>query len=791
MKILKNSVWLFLFLFFVSSQVFSQDFDIKSYDIDITLKENGALKIKETIDVFFTKAKHGIYKDIPTRYTIEFQPHLEKARYKFLQNDLLTMPISGIKVQPQTYKLESQDYFLRIKIGDEDKTVEGNQQYIIEYEVDNIVAFYDNHIELNWNLIGEYWKARIEKATYTIHFPKPHTDRTPITYTTFTGSAGSTTNNAQSAWVNAHTLKGAINQPLEQEEAWTVNLFMASDYIPYEKGDESFLAKKFVIKNYDTHYTLHKDGSTDVTLTADLKFINTVSTMRLDIENFDAERAFGISGRWLSGHTYYTIENVKWLGGTQDADNPFTVHFDNIKTGDERRVQLSYTFKGNIAADAHNTGYSRLLFRNKNYFLGEPILSSKTTITLPISAAMAKWQANVAPQFNTQHLTSRTEGNDIIIESKRPMSGNDNFYQPSVSVPDHAIEPLSLGVTLGRWMMNSHWLFYPLLLLLYVIWVWYKKGRDRPITIVPQYYPPQNITPAEAGVLIDDKLHERDIIALIPYWASQGLITVEEIETTKMLGLLKDIDYKFTQLKPLGSNVPRYEKRLFDGLFYYRREVLLSSLQLSFYTTMGAVKELLREKVKANKHYEGKGIEAGRAMIILGIAAMVFSIILFVISQIDNLSAIHFFSVETAVGTFILGLGMALVSQKMPKKSLLGVEVYQKLAGYRMFMQTAELPRIQQLIKEDPHYFDKTLPYAMVFDMADNWSGKFEKLNVPPPTWYNSRVHGLSSSQFARRFSDASRTMSNTFTSEPSKSGSSGGSSSSGGGFGGGGGGSW
>jgi uncharacterized UPF0146 family protein len=149
MKIPKNLALLFLYLFFVSSQIFSQDFDIKSYDIDIILKENGALKIKETIDVFFTKPKHGIYKDIPTRYTIEFQPHLEKARYKFLQNDLLIMPISGIKVQPQTYKLESQDYFLRIKIGDEDKTVEGNQQYVIEYEVDNIVAFYDNHLELN------------------------------------------------------------------------------------------------------------------------------------------------------------------------------------------------------------------------------------------------------------------------------------------------------------------------------------------------------------------------------------------------------------------------------------------------------------------------------------------------------------------------------------------------------------------------------------------------------------------------------------------------------------------
>jgi uncharacterized membrane protein YgcG len=404
---------------------------------------------------------------------------------------------------------------------------------------------------------------------------------------------------------------------------------------------------------------------------------------------------------------------------------------------------------------------------------------------------MAQWKPNVQASFNGQQLTSRTEGNDLIIESKTPVSGKDNFYQPSVSIPNQAILPPSLGISLQRWWMNNHWLLYPLLILLFVIWLWYKKGRDKPVTIAPQYYPPQDMTPAEAGVLIDDKLHERDIISLIPYWASKGIIRIEEIETTKMLGLMKDIDYKFIQLKPLENNVPSYEKKLFDGLFYYRQEILLSSLRLSFYTTMGAVKELLSEKVKANKHYEGKGIEAGRAMLILGIAAMVFSIFLLAISLIDNLGAIHFFSAETAVGSFILGLGMVLISQKMPKKSVLGVEIYQKLAGYRMFMQTVELPRLEQLIKEDPHYFDKSLPYAMVFGMTDNWSDKFEKLNVPPPTWYHSNVNGLSYSQFTRRFSDASRTMSNTFTSAPSKSGSSGGSSSSGGGFGGGGGGSW
>jgi len=150
-----------------------------------------------------------------------------------------------------------------------------------------------------------------------------------------------------------------------------------------------------------------------------------------------------------------------------------------------------------------------------------------------------------------------------------------------------------------------------------------------------------------------------------------------------------------------------------------------------------------------------------------------------------------FFSLEIAFSSVLLGIGLLVIGQYMPKKSVLGLVAYQQLAGYRMFMKTVETPQLQQLIKEDPLYFDKSLPYAMVFDLADNWSEKFEALQVPPPTWYSARSGQFTSTQFMRSFSQATKDIGNTFTSMPSKSGSSGGGGFSGGGFGGGGGGSW
>jgi hypothetical protein len=79
----------------------------------------------------------------------------------------------------------------------------------------------------------------------------------------------------------------------------------------------------------------------------------------------------------------------------------------------------------------------------------------------------------------------------------------------------------------------------------------------------------KNITPAEAGVLIDDKLHERDIIALIPYWASQGLITSGRNRNHKDAGLDERHRLQVYSAQTAGKLMfLSYEKRLFEGLFY-------------------------------------------------------------------------------------------------------------------------------------------------------------------------------------------------------------------------------
>ncbi len=141
----------------------------------------------------------------------------------------------------------------------------------------------------------------------------------------------------------------------------------------------------------------------------------------------------------------------------------------------------------------------------------------------------------------------------------------------------------------------------------------------------------------------------------------------------------------------------------------------------------------------------------------------------------------------------------------MPKKAPVGLDPYKELMGFQEFVKSAESHRLETFLKEDPAYFDKTLPYAIVFDLAEKWAKKFDGLSLQPPepNWYRGNYDNFNTHIFMDSLSNGMKQMGNTFVSYPSSSGGksgsfggsggsfSGGGGFSGGGFGGGGGGSW
>ncbi|HTM68392.1 MAG TPA: hypothetical protein VL426_03775, partial [Candidatus Binatia bacterium] len=140
------------------------------------------------------------------------------------------------------------------------------------------------------------------------------------------------------------------------------------------------------------------------------------------------------------------------------------------------------------------------------------------------------------------------------------------------------------------------------------------------------------------------------------------------------------------------------------------------------------------------------------------------------------------------------GVAILLFAPLMPRKTPKGVEAYEHAWGFREYIDKAEKYRIEWQEKEG--IFEKFLPYAMVFGVAEHWTRAFAGMNLPPPTWYEGRAWSGGTFNSAVLFGSLTAmngAMSSAMTSRPqsSSSGSGFGGGSSGGGFGGGGGGSW
>ena len=317
-------------------------------------------------------------------------------------------------------------------------------------------------------------------------------------------------------------------------------------------------------------------------------------------------------------------------------------------------------------------------------------------------------------------------------------------------------------------------------LLFFFYWVWNKYGKDDTVVATTSYFPPNGMDPAMAGFLIDDNEDTKDLISLIPYWGSRGILKMEQIPKKGWFG--KD-DTKLTRLRPLPLGSPNYEEEIFDGLFgkYYGtgdKDVLISSLKDSFYTTMASAKTKLKNKAQIYYDAQAKKIQTKTIVTVLIGGVVIFVLFLFTWGLWAALTVIP-------ITIFLLFMTVHLV-----KKNAKGNEAFSELKGFKNFIKIAEEDKLKMLLQDSPNYFETTMGYALAFGLFDQWARKFEALELQPPSWYTSYAGAYTMHNFSSSFSDSIASAQSTMVSSPSSSGSGGGGSS-GGGFGGGGGGSW
>jgi uncharacterized membrane protein len=131
---------------------------------------------------------------------------------------------------------------------------------------------------------------------------------------------------------------------------------------------------------------------------------------------------------------------------------------------------------------------------------------------------------------------------------------------------------------------------------------------------------------------------------------------------------------------------------------------------------------------------------------------------------------------------------LGVFARIMPARTVAGARAREATLGFKEFLSKVEEERYRKMITS-PELFERFLPYAMAFGVADKWANAFRNIYREPPTWYVGGSGQFNASTFSHDISNMSSAMSSSMSSSPSSSGSGGGGSSGGGSGGGGGGG--
>lgn len=370
-------------------------------------------------------------------------------------------------------------------------------------------------------------------------------------------------------------------------------------------------------------------------------------------------------------------------------------------------------------------------------------------------------------------------------------------------------------------------------------------GKDKKPVCPVEVLPPDGLTPPEVGYIVDGTADNKDILCLLFYWAQKGYMRIDpEDEKGKVIRLTKIVDN-------LPENSKRFEHLFWGGLFAGRPSVCIDSPDPSIHSGIQNAKSNLAVPFKDNpatRLYTKVSCVLQKVLVGLALLPIVILILRYALMTGDYGDMLEILVIGAVLpllgiclllGTvqswhstsngkrvvrvslcFLLLVGMltlfvfiapanlwisivtALVAAGavlvitafalfMQKRTEYGQRVFGRILGFKHFLQTAEQPRLQLLLDENPGYFYDVLPYAYVLGVTDKWAKKFERLAVQPPSWYGAYGGGWSTWNTILFVSLLDRNMYRAaHTVAPQSSGGSGGIGggfSGGGGFGGGG----
>ncbi len=546
--------------------------------------------------------------------------------------------------------------------------------------------------------------------------------------------------------------------------------------------------RSLVIERFDAAITVNRDGTIDVTETISPRF----------------------TGRWNGIYRtipvkYRTPQGFNWtlrlelVSVTDQSGQP-------LKTETSReRHYIKYKIYVPGAVDATRTVVLRYRAENGLRFFEDhdelywnvtgdewevPIEAATAEITLPDGADGVRAIAFNGAYGSTAHDASvDQEGPTIRIAMPHRLEFHEGLTAVVGWNKGLVAEPTRTDRAVG--FLQSNWpLGLPIVAFFGMLALWRRFGRDpKPLPVPVQYEPPSDLTPAEAGTLMDNSADMRDVTATLVDLAVEGHLRIEEREERKLLGLIKDQEFVFHRLEPPADarELASHEQRVLRGVFADgATTVELSDLENEFYASLPGIKSDIFDRLISRGYYRKRPQTVQGAWAAGGIAAgVLIGAGGAALAPKFSLTPVPFIVAGALVALIVVVYGFI-----MPARTVVGARARERVLGFEDFLHRVESDKYQRVVRT-PEMFERFLPFAMAFGVEKQWAEAFQNIFREPPRWYSGNLSTFNAGDFSGRMSALSSRAGSTMSSSPRSSGGSGfsGGSSGGGGGGGGGGG--
>lgn len=385
-----------------------------------------------------------------------------------------------------------------------------------------------------------------------------------------------------------------------------------------------------------------------------------------------------------------------------------------------------------------------------------------------------------------------------------------------------------------------------LVLLIWQYFKWKKFGKEpKKNIIIPRYYPPKNIDPAELKYIKSMGSMNRAVESIIINLAIKGYFIINDEKSVFVIN--KVVDSKIiSKLEPLTENEkevydsfdkqetltysPSLSKKLvkirqnigkrlkkkYNGTLFIQNNqvgvktlrVILSIYLLAFivgffvnsYATESAIEVLVIVGIFVIAVFYFLSIILKKKTISFTPIILIFlifcSILFMIIDFITNMSNAYIESITICLIFICYVIDVVAILNSADRYTDEGMLIEEEIEGFEMFINTAKDDDFEE---KTPEMFDKYFAFAYVLELENKWADKFKDTidkSTYTPYWCSSKKvylnGGFNTNLFVSNFSDNMFYGMSNATSLPSVNGDSrfsGGSGFSGGGFSGGGGG--